>query len=131
MAMDTEAQCPPHVRLRWANTVAAASARFVLPQTWQYNVEVQNKMKKVWVGRRTPPDNAKRSKALRDASDDIKRWTNKHETLRHHILDGTVTFEGRTVLQVRNSKLTPSPADWLFDDLKNKLGTPVAVPLSR
>lgn len=85
----------------------------------------------VWVAIERHPDNAKRRKALRDAAGDIKRWMNNNDTVRHHIADGKVTLEGKTVLQVQNGNLAAMADYWLLDDLKNKQWTPVTAPLSR
>lgn len=83
------------VKLRWTNFVATASAQFSLAQKLQYNVEVQNKMKKVWVAAGRHPDNAKRRKALRDAAGDIKKWTNNNETAPHRGRQGRTRGQDR------------------------------------
>lgn len=121
---------PSIVKLRWTNTVAAAAAQLTLTQRLQYSVELQGRMKKVVVVVERHPSNTKRRNALRDAAEVITVRTS-NDSVRHHVADGRVTPEGKTVFQVQNGRLAATSDYWQFDDLKQKAWTPVAVPLSR
>lgn len=87
-------------------------------------------MQKVWVAVERLRDDAKRRTILRGASDEIKRWS-RRDTARHHVSDGTVSLDGKTVLSVQTGKLMPTSDYWLSDALKSKAWTAVTVPLSR